>query len=118
MDWLNIPNGVNTCGVYRYTIKGGTIIKHKLNLYLSNFVTKPISNNKEVFYAKICIVNSDCNGDFHQMITPFVGVTAKEMSADDMICCENDNFLIKWYIPLFLFWLNFRRYPRGRLVLY
>ena len=31
------------------------------------------------------------------MITPFIGVTAKETSADDMICCENDNFQMKWY---------------------
>ena len=31
------------------------------------------------------------------MITPLIGVTAKEMLEDDMICCKNNNFLIKWY---------------------
>ena len=45
IGWSNTPKGVNAYGVYRYTLKGGTVIKHKSILYFSNFVTKPFNNN-------------------------------------------------------------------------
>ena len=39
VGWSNTLKGVNAYGVRRYTLKGGTVIKHKLMLYCSNFVT-------------------------------------------------------------------------------
>ena len=43
------PKSVNTYGVHRYTLNGGTVTKHKSILYFSNIVTKHLSNNKDVF---------------------------------------------------------------------
>ena len=55
----NTLKGVNTYGVHRYTLKGGTVIKHKSISYFSNFETKHFNNNKDVFLGKILTVNGD-----------------------------------------------------------